>query len=211
MLDAVRDTLTRVLRWVPAVVVAFLVLALASEILGSQQLHDLLETLTWPIALLCAIALLRTASGIRALNAIFGGLRRVKGLGFEFELSPQEAAEIKATLEEQFTEYRDRVKTEFDRLAEEHSVFTRCSQVAEQEIAVQLNNPDTTFQCTVYVEDLLFQETLYRLVDYYPSGGGAGKTYPPDTASSERPGACESRSMRRRCLATRPPLSSNGA
>jgi hypothetical protein len=104
-------------------------------------------------------------------------MRRVKAFGIEFELGEEQGRRTKAALEEVLGDYRGEVKKEFKRQVERHDVARLCQRLAEQAIKPVLKNPDSSYRCAIYVPDIVFENVLYRLTNYYPSGGGAGSVY----------------------------------
>lgn len=143
--------------------------------LSTAEAIDLIGVVVWPLSVLTVAWWLRSQQGIRALNAVFGGLKRVSVFGVELELSEEGATRFKADLEQTFTSYRADVDTLFDRALRKHDVYRHCAKVAKATLEPALNSG--TYRCTIYVPDILFENVLYRLTDYYPTGGGRGKTY----------------------------------
>ena len=126
----------------------------------------------WPfVALLAVILLFRTEAG----RALLGGVRQVKFGQLELELNGTNASEVKTTLEEVFRQNRAEVERAFK--GESH-----IRQVAERRNAVARGilkkvTGSENFRCTVYVPDVLFDDALYCLLDYWPKGVAAGKAY----------------------------------
>ena len=103
-------------------------------------------------------------------------MRRVKAFGIEFELDEEQGRRTKAALEEVVGDYRDEVKKEFKRQVRSHDLARLCQRLAEDAIKPALV-PGGKYRCAIYVPDIVFANVLYRLTDYYPSGGGAGSIY----------------------------------
>lgn len=116
-----------------------------------------------------------TSVGKHAIRTVLGSLRRVTAGGVEIELEASVAKENKASLEDTFSQYRTVVKREFDRLVSAHNVNSLHQRVAIKVIDEHVTNRN--WRSTIYVADVLFASALYRLVDYYPKGGGRGLVY----------------------------------
>jgi hypothetical protein len=140
-----------------------------------SQWADLIKGLAWPAAVFGIFVLLvATRTGKRFLIGLSGSVRRVKAGGIEIELKAETAAENKANLEEVFADYRRAVNSEFDRLVRAHHVKSLHDRLAENIITPKVQRG---VRSTVYVADILFASALYRLVGYYPRGGGRGLVY----------------------------------
>lgn len=111
------------------------------------------------------------------LEGLAGRVRRLKGAGIELELTAEVAHAVKQDLEETITDFRKSVTLEFDRQVHAKRLDDLLEQVAQEVIVPALADQQADFRATVYVPDVLFKNVLYRLLDYYPLGGGHGKTY----------------------------------
>lgn len=143
----------------------------------TQDLIEILDIVIWPALIVFALWGLTTKSGSAVAEKIFSRTRRVSLFGVELELGEEEGRRIKATLEEEFEDFRKDVKAEFDRQANGFDVSRLCAEVCEQVIEPLLKKRRGEYRCTVYVPDIVFKDALYRLLDYYPGGKGRGSTY----------------------------------
>lgn len=141
-----------------------------------QYIVDIVDALAWPALIVFLFWGLTTKAGLKAADRVMTRMRRVKAFGVELELGEEEGRRIKATLEEQFEDFRDQVEAEFDRQVDQFDVSRLCAEVAENVIEPMLHH-DVRYQCTIYVPDIVFKDVLYRLLDYYPGGNGRGSTY----------------------------------
>jgi len=93
-------------------------------------------------------------------------------------LSKEQAANISKRLELGIADMRRQVKQEFDNRVVKYEVKESVRLLAEGCIKKEFGGtlPDG-FKCTVYIRDALFAETLYQLTDYWPKGGGSGRTW----------------------------------
>jgi hypothetical protein len=92
-------------------------------------------------------------------------------------LGEEQAGQIKASLEESFRGYRDTVNSEFARQADRYDIGRLCEAIAEEVIEPARKDSKEPYRCTVYVRDILFEDVLCRLIDYYPGGDGQGNIY----------------------------------
>jgi len=115
------------------------------------------------------------------LAGLIGRIRKVSGAGLDFEFSEQGAATTRHTAEETFAAIRGQLRREFDRLAGVYSVAEAHQAVVRQHVVPRLTAPAPgqapRFRCTIHVADPLFQDHLYQLLDYYPDGGGRGRSF----------------------------------
>jgi hypothetical protein len=151
--------------------------SLFDTVRSMREWSELARAVAWPVVALIAIAFLSIPWVRELLSTIFGRVSRLKGGGFEVELTAERSHEVKADLDTTVRDFRKRVKLEFDRQATVERVSERLETVYKEVIRPALSKPDHGFKATVYVQDVLFKNVLYRLVDYYPRGGGRGSTY----------------------------------
>ncbi len=104
-------------------------------------------------------------------------IRRISGGGFEIELTAKKSREVKRDLQKTIDAFRKQSTKEFDRQAHAHHIVEHLTRIDKEVIHGALLRPEQGFRATVYVHDVLFTGLLYRLVDYYPRGGGRGKLY----------------------------------
>lgn len=156
-------------------------------------IHDLatwileaLDILAWPLVVTILMCLVFCSEGGRKLlGTITGSIRKVSAMGFALELSDEGGQRLKINLEEEFGNFREQVNAEFNRQIDAIDAERIFHMVAEQVITPAMrefheksgNSSDAGFRCTVYVQDIVFNDVLYRLFDYYPKGEGQGRTY----------------------------------
>lgn len=127
---------------------------------------------SWPVVLLAIVlflALSRTAA--RRLSTLFTPFSSVKVFGAELVFS----REAKASADEVLEDYTNQIKTEFDRRAQVLRLWDKLQNVVEDHLFGKVLDKEKNFRFTIYVPDVLFQDALYQLVDYYPEGGGRGR------------------------------------
>jgi hypothetical protein len=131
--------------------------------------------LSWPVlvGLLAAYFVFATFAPYR-LARLLRPFRSVKLFGAEFQLSEEVGADAEQAIEI----LRKQVKRQVDVLVETYAVRAKLEAVIHdvQEILDKRSQlKDLRF--TLHTPDILFADTLYQLVDYYPRGGGRGRTF----------------------------------
>ena len=137
-----------------------------------------LRPLFWPTIVAVLLGCL-VATG--ELKNMVGRLRKVSGAGLDFEFSEDGAPKTRQTFEESFATIRRQLRREFDRLARIHNLAEKRQTVVRETLAPLLlglhPGASPSYRCTVHVPDPLFQDHLYQLLDYYPDGGGRGRSF----------------------------------
>jgi len=146
--------------------------------------------LVWPFFAILVLALLLTGPGRRLVGPLLARLKTFKAGAFEFELTPEGATEARGTIEDNFRSYRTSIQREYERQAHIYNIPEKRSAVMENlrkldKEREQANEPRLleksvwrNLRSTIHVPDILFDDTLYQLLDYYPAGGGAGRAFP---------------------------------
>lgn len=141
---------------------------------------EFVRALAWPIVAIVALMVVAFSGTLREwLVESARRLRKVSAFGVDIELSDQVATKVRELSEEAFGAYRKRITTEFDRLVHQLQIDDGLTRLVEGYIRPQLARfgPVPSFRCTIHIEDVLFTETLYQLLDYYPPAPGArGRT-----------------------------------
>jgi hypothetical protein len=142
------------------------------------DLIRLADVLAWPSIALIGIAVLARAPARELMSGVVRRVSRFRAAGVvDVELTPEASREVKGELRHIFRAFRDSATTAFDAQVYVEQIQVRLEQVAQMEIKPALVDPTDSFRTTVYVPDILFEDVLYRLVGYYPAGGGRGSTY----------------------------------
>lgn len=135
------------------------------------------DIVIWPLVVVVGISFLVSKEGQKFLQTTFTSVRRIKAFGVELELGDEEdARKLKLGLEDRFSDYREEVIAEFDRQVKRYDVGRLLAQAVEEVVEPALDL-DKSYRCAIYVEDIVFGHTLYRLLDYYPGGDGRGRIY----------------------------------
>jgi hypothetical protein len=133
----------------------------------------------WPVVVVVGIYALLSEPGRKVLKDLLASVKKLKAFGVELELgNDEDARKLKLNLEDQFRTYRAEVIAEFDSQAKRYNVGRKLAKVVKEVIVPTLEDPkNKPYRCTIYVEDIVFKNALYRLLDYYPGGDGKGSTY----------------------------------
>lgn len=141
---------------------------------------EFVRAIAWPAVALVALVFLAFSDPLQAwLVAVTRRLRKVSAFGVDVELSGEAASQVRQLTEDAFGAYRKRIQNEFDRLVHKYQVDDGMVRLVDQHVRPKLRElgDAEAFRCTVHVEDVLFTETLYQLLDYYPaSRGSRGRT-----------------------------------
>jgi hypothetical protein len=147
-----------------------------SEPFWFRALMEFLKiVVSWPVALILLLlyfALSRTAP--YKLARLLKPFRSLKLFGTEFVLSEEVGTDAEQAIEI----YRKKVKRQFDTLVEIYDVRAKLEAVIEKITVVTGERKKAKdLRCTLHVPDILFADTLYQLLDYYPNGSGRGRTF----------------------------------
>jgi hypothetical protein len=140
---------------------------------------DFAVALVWPFCVVLLVGLLLTPPSRQRIDPMLRRLKRFKAGGFEFELTEKSARATQGEIEDTFQSYRAKIRREFDRMARIYNVSEKRSEVMGRLRPPLLS--DEVWQdlrSTIHVADILFADTLYQLLDYYPGGAGAGRAFP---------------------------------
>jgi hypothetical protein len=144
--------------------------------LWAKGLLEVLKiVVSWPFviaALLFYLAFFGSAPS--RLATVLKPFRSLKLFGTEFVLSEEAGTDAEQAIEV----YRKQVKRKFDSLVEIHDIRSKLEAViGEVNRIIERRMKITDSRCTLHVPDILFADTLYQLLDYYPLGGGRGRTF----------------------------------
>jgi hypothetical protein len=135
---------------------------------------QLSERLVWPLTLLTAMCFV--AYNPR-LGRIFGfGTRLVKKItagGVQIEINSETVELVQRQLHGTFQELITGAAEEYERIAEIQDVPT----LLKNAIVANALTGAKGLRGTIHVNDVIFPDYLYQLVDYYPRGGGAHRRF----------------------------------
>jgi hypothetical protein len=135
--------------------------------------------LVWPVVLAILILyLFNSKSALEVFKHIASLVSTVKVPG-GLEIAFAGGAAVKSTQEEVIKGYRQQVITQYDLAANQTQISDTVERIIKECIEPffgehGLKRPD--FRCTIHVRDILFQSSLYQLIDYLPrKWSAAGK------------------------------------
>jgi hypothetical protein len=150
----------------------------ASPIAGGTA-ADLAGALAWPAAFIIVSLIVLFYHPVRAwLTEIIRRVTKISAFGVSLELTRESARKLRDATNSTFGDVRSQIASELDRLVRANGVEQKLGRLVERTIKPALSQNDRPFaniRCTIYVEDFLYTETLYQLIDYYPSGSGRGR------------------------------------
>jgi hypothetical protein len=131
-----------------------------------------LDIVAWPLTVLGILLLLVSENGRKLVRDVLRRVTKFKGPGgWSLELTVEAAKETHADVERAIDSYRPALDAELGRLAESHYVFDRMVTTVNEALGPKERGRDN-LRATVYVRDVLLKNTLYQLVDYYPTPTG---------------------------------------
>jgi hypothetical protein len=146
---------------------------------GSPWYAGLLAALVWPVALLVGLGLLLwTRRGRFIGRQLAGRVGSIDAFGIVgLNLDHEHSALIKSGIEGLIDEYREEARERFARLAARFELEKKLQGLAERYIQPNLiPEAQAHFRCTIYVQDLVFEEGIFQVTNYYPGfKTGAGR------------------------------------
>ena len=157
-----------------------------TEFYVDPGLIDLVQVVAWPFVSIVFLAILLTSGFFSGgLSSFVERVSSLKLGDYEVSFSQDGARLLKRSLESQLTEFNGQSKIEYDRAARTHKIrdalkvvlveIYRVSRVEKFPDADGIQQKD--LKATVHVEDVVFEESFYQLIDYVPSGGGSGRRF----------------------------------
>jgi hypothetical protein len=151
-------------------------------------LGELTRTLfPWPFVVLAlALYFSQSPAGFLSLRRLLRLFKGVKTPYVEITLSEEARHELQDDAQAIFDaldRYRIRMNREIVRLSHIHDLPSKLERAFEDHIKPSLKRNAKAepiprkFRCTVHIPDLMFDRRLYQLLNYYPSGGGAGRDF----------------------------------
>jgi hypothetical protein len=136
-----------------------------------RDVTNLLGTLVWPTVVIVALAIAISDRGRRLLAPVLRRIKAVSGPGgFGLSLSPETASATKSDVESGLSTYASALKRELDRLVgveDVNAIMRQCARFATTGL-----DANTGYRATVHIPDVLYSDTLYQLLDYWPKGNG---------------------------------------
>jgi hypothetical protein len=159
-------------------IVVFIVVYAVAQ---AEDPYALVRAIAWPATVLAAVILIACSRPIRRIvDRLASRLGAVTAFGVAIELTPETAGQVKTTAEQGFRDYRSAVDSEYARLAHAYRInrtFERLMVDCRLPQRLTKADPKCTFRATLYVEDVLFQECIFQLLDYYNDSGGGNRAF----------------------------------
>lgn len=109
-----------------------------------------------------------------AVASLLRRITRFGGFGLEFTFDEQSATQTRETIESGLESVRKTITREL-----EADVRARGLQEALATIldSTSLGRSGVSYRATLHIEDPLYANQLYQLLDYHPKGGGHGRSF----------------------------------
>lgn len=134
----------------------------------------ILNAVAWPVAAIF-LALMFRKTIVNFFSLFPKLIKRFKGGGVEIELNREAATEIRSYFKGAFNELIEKAREEFDheikvqRLGE---LLERVVTEALPKVVTTTSLVDPSRRATIYVPDIIFDDFLYQLTDYFPREAG---------------------------------------
>jgi hypothetical protein len=143
------------------------------------RVKDQILALLWPVLIVILLwSLLHSKASInffKQLATIVSNVKIPGGLEIDF------ATAIKTTQEEVLKEYRGKVVSKYDGLATQYQIAETLSRIVDGPVKAFFKTSlgkEPDFRCTVHVRDILFDNSIYQLIDYVGrEKGGRGRAW----------------------------------
>jgi len=129
---------------------------------------------------LAAFLIAAANDGLRYLALAISRFRSVKLFGSEITFSEEGAKLLSTSADEAFRLYKLQADAEIARQVEAYDVSSLFRQVFKSEKSPERvrNVPSVRgFRAAIHVADVLFEQTLYQLTDYFPSKSGVARRF----------------------------------
>ena len=132
----------------------------------------------WPfVALVLGLVFIATGGAATLLQSASIRLARLNLLGMQIDLTPKQAARVRDDVEETISHYGIKIEREYDRLIHLYDLNAKRQDVVERYVRPLLSEEvQRDFRCTIHVQDVLLEDAVYQLLDYYPRGSGLGRS-----------------------------------
>lgn len=144
----------------------------------ARGVKEQILALVWPVLIgILIIYILNSKSSLQLLSHLGSAIKNVEmpgGLKIAFA-----SAVVKNTQEEVLRGYREQVIAQYDAVASQKQIADTVNRIIKDRVTPFFKGlslaPD--FRCTIHVRDILFQSSLYQLIDYLPrKWSSVGKT-----------------------------------
>jgi hypothetical protein len=150
---------------------------------GASFLGDIFKSLfPWPfVVLVCVFIFVSSSSAMSAVFGLMRSFQRISILGAEIVVSDESKKQIKAAAEDLnklIKGYREDVDQRIKFQVRQFDLEQRLGRIiTELKPHLRDRKLPANFRCTMHLIDSVVAGNLYQLLDYYPSGGGAGRRF----------------------------------
>ncbi len=135
-----------------------------------KAVKDQMLALVWPVVIAVLILyVFNSKPALEVLKHIGSLVSNVKVPG-GLEIAFASGAAVKNTQEEVIKGYRQQAITQYDLAAAQTQISDTVERIIKERITpfFKARKLDSEFRCTIHVRDILFQNSLYQLIDYLP-------------------------------------------
>lgn len=134
----------------------------------AKGVKDQILALLWPLVLVALIVYLLNSQAalgfFKQLAAVISNVKIPGGLEIQFA-----GTAVKSTQEDVLRGYRQQVIASYDAVSVQFKISDTVSRIVEDlETNFFHGQSPSKFRCTIHVQDMLFQHSLYQLIDYLP-------------------------------------------
>lgn len=151
-----------------------------------KNIVDLARVLAWPLVAGIAFFFFATSKALQGgARSIFQRVSKLKAGSYEVSFTEQGAKQLKRDVEQSIADFATQSAIECQRSARTHRVRDALTNTVEQicRVSKTTSNPNAeglkkkNLSATVHMTDVLYEDSLYQLVDYVPAGGGSGRRF----------------------------------
>jgi hypothetical protein len=145
------------------------------------------NAIAWPVCLLLIVMVLMSgvifSAKFRRLFGLTKIVREIKAGGIEMKIDADLVKDVEKHLRESFADLVADAKLRYQEMASAQRISQHLSRVVLEALPEVLSANNlaidlASVRATVHVPDIIFQEFLYQLIDYFPVGGGADRRFP---------------------------------
>jgi hypothetical protein len=143
-----------------------------AELIGKWAASVISVLTNWQVlAAGAALFFLFSRSAPRRIARLLKPLRPFRFFGAEFVLDE----DLHKDANEAVSNYRRQAAREYDSRVDANRLDEKFEKLMEEHVRSAVKKFPS--RATIHVPDFLFTESLYQLLDYYPEGGGRGRTW----------------------------------
>jgi hypothetical protein len=150
---------------------------------GGPTSVEIIKALAWPVSVVGIIALFAFHPRLSRIFGLAKVVRKIGVAGIEMEISADAVDHVRDQLRLSISELFEKAEDEYRRMADVMRIYEHLERVmSEVALPRALKNNELAtvrdLRGTVHVQDIVFKEYLYQIVDYYPPSGGSGRRFP---------------------------------